>query len=214
MKFFILLFMGLNSFAAFADARGNPDQDKMIRRLRDEFGTALPTYPVAGWKFDSIWACHTYNAFQDDFYHEPDATLRLETGSTETELKNTGNMIFKDISMTILGLQSVKENWAYFNHPVYFTMRPVFSYGPHTQKVKSVRLVGEVSVNTSILKDMATYYGYAKPFVGVPSLVDPSKTVYYYFTCSPVTARAADRAEARSRTWSIPAELSRLWPIH
>jgi|GEM_PF-5765708 len=209
---------GLFGWSALAQAAvfGTPDQDRVVRALREQFTQALPTYPASGWNFGENWICQTHNAFRDDFYGEPDATLRLQATGQPNVLESSGNMIFKVVTITDQGLQSTQENEAYGNEPLFMTIRPKFTYsnrrrGKGASAVSAVRLIGEVSVNPSILKSLANYYGYATAFRGVPSVVDPSKVVYYYFSCVPASDRATDRAEARSRTWSIPAELSRQW---
>ncbi len=198
---------------------GTPDQDPTVKAIRNDFVKALSTYPTNGFEFGQFWTCTTHDAFRDDFYSEPGMTFRF--AFVDGYLVNTGNSIFKDIQMTDTGLKSIRRNPAYCNTPVYMTMRPHFEYNscdPQTQQnctgndVKHFNFIGEVSVEPSALADMATYYGYHKPFRGVAAAADPTKIVYFYMVCHQTDADGVATDERQNATWSIPAELSRHWP--
>ena len=184
------------------------------------FENALTTFPTDGFEFKPYWSCTSYDAFTDDNYSEPDMTFRFGKEWWEDQtMTNTGSIIFKDLQFTSKGIQSVKHNAAYCEQPVYMTLRPFFRYREGAQQQQQQRegvselvMIGEVSVEPSSLRDMGIYYGYGHAFSGVGSVVDPSKTVYYYMMCKQVDGPAVRGAEARNRTWSIPAELSRSWP--
>ena len=206
---------------------GTPDQDPNVRALRRDFTSALSTNPIGDWEFQSDWICTSYDAFRDDDYSEPDMTFRFSKGKDLNQVVSNGTIIFKDLQMTDHGITSVKENEAYSGKPEYLNLRPHFIYergnrgacdtkNPNCvdgKMVKEVTLIGEVSVDPSILADMATYYGYDRPFTGVPAVSDPSKTVYYYMTCSVSNDKTTTSAsEDRNSSWSIPAENRRQWP--
>ena len=213
----VLLLIASSVFA------GTPDQDGKVKQLRTMFENSLSTFPSNGFDFNSNWNCRSYDAFKDDFYSEPDMTFRFSKEWWEDQtLTNKGGIIFKELQFTARGIQSVKHNAAYCSKPVHLTLRPFFRYSAGTaqqqqqqqqrQAVSEMHLIGEIAVEPSSLHGMGIYYGYGKAFSGVPSVVDPSKTVYYYLMCNKVDEPTARGAEARNRTWSIPAELSRHWP--
>ncbi|NDG85495.1 MAG: hypothetical protein EBX52_10750 [Proteobacteria bacterium] len=175
MKLVLTLLVGL-TFSAPAFS-GTPDQDPKVKKLRALFRSASAACPHHDLSIPSDWTCTSHDAFRDDFYSENNMTFRFSQEAWEERtFSNHGSIIFKELEFTPRGIQSVKPQAAYSDLPVHLVLRPVpGKNGP--------LLIGEVSVQNEALPQMSRYYGYDRVLSGVPSVLDSSRTVYFYLTC-------------------------------
>ena len=158
-----LVLISLSSMA------GLPDQDSQVRQLRDQFayGHSLQVQNLS-----AAWKCKHYNAFQNDNWIETFVTMDFyRLGSYAY---NSGNFVVKYLKNTSQGLIGKVSIPEYRGAELFSVLR---------ETLDGKNLIGEVSVEPKTLRILGDYYRHGQAFSGPISLVDSTKTVFYYTYC-------------------------------